>query len=271
MKKSFVRLWKRNLAFFKLAILSQLEYRVNYFVDAIVQPSITSCIEMLLWISLFSTGVQTIGGFSKTEYLSYVIWASFIARITVSWMYEFKMLEEIESGSINSILVRPMSFFEYYLSQLLGYKAITTFISLLVPISVVLIFDLPTDFKKLPLVILLALYYLIFIHCLGFFISTFAFYLTKIHSFIVAKNLALWLLSGELIPLDLAPEPYRTWLYNLPFANAVYIPAGYLAGRVDEKLLFHGFTTVTYSIAIMLVINHFAWRLGIRKYVGTGA
>ncbi len=271
MKRSFVRLWKRNLAFFRLAILSQLEYRVNYLVDAVVQPSVTTLIEMLLWISLFAGGVSTIGGFDKSHYLAYVIWASFIARITVSWMYEFRMIEEVESGSINSLLVRPMSFFEYYLSQLMGYKMITTAISLIIPVSVVLAFDLPTQLHRLPIVILLALYYLVFIHCLSFFISTFAFHLTKIHSFTVAKNLALWLLSGELIPLDLVPEPYRSWLFSLPFCNAVYIPAGYLTGRVSESLLVQGFTTVTYSIAVMLVLNGWAWRVGLRKYVGTGA
>ncbi len=226
---------------------------------------------MLWWAIFASTQSTEIGGYTRADYLVYALWASFMARISVSWMYEFRMIDDVESGTINSLLVRPMNFFEYYLSQLMGYKFITSLFSLMVPVAVVLIFDLPTDFSKLPVALLLVTYYLVLVHCLSFIISTFAFHLTRVHSFTMAKNLGLWLLSGELIPLDLLPEPWKTWIINLPFCNAVYIPVGYLTGRVTHEMLMHGFYTNTIGIALFGFLCWISWRWGISKYAGTGA
>lgn len=159
MKKSFAVFYKRNLAFAKLAIVSNLEYRLNYFVDALVQPSLTTGIEMLLWTALFiGAGTTEIAGYGKEYYLSYALWAAFFARICTSWMYETRMIQEIDSGSINSLLTRPMSFYEYYFSQLMGYKVITTLVSMIIPIVAVNIFLLPTQFSRLPLAFALEFY-----------------------------------------------------------------------------------------------------------------
>lgn len=263
--------WRRNLAFSRLAIMTNLEYRFNYFIDALAQPLLTSAVEVTLWTALFAGATQTIGGFTKEYYLAYVIWGAFVARITVSWMYEYRMIEEIDSGSINGLLVRPMSFFEYYLSQLMGYKLVTTAISLVAPAAAILIFKLPTDFSRVPLALLLVTYYLFLVHTLGFLVATFAFRLNRVHSFIVAKNLALWLLSGELIPIDLLPETYKNILLALPFCNAVYVPVGYITGRIDVSVVYQGFASVTIGILVLGVMARISWVRGLKKYAGTGA
>jgi ABC-2 type transport system permease protein len=269
---SFAVFWKRNLGFFNLAVVSNLEYRVNYIIDALVQPIITCGIELTLWYAIFKTSDSgTIGGFTREYYLSYALWASFAARISTSWMYEFRMIEEVESGTINSLLVRPMSFYEYYLSQLMGYKFITTFVSFLFPVSIVLTFGLPTDFSKLPIALLLMFYYLFLVHSISFLVSTAAFFLNKIHSFTMAKNLLIWLLTGELVPIDLMPVWLRDFMMILPFPSAVFIPVGYITGRIDSSLVVQGFVSVTASIVAVNALGYFFWRKGLKNYVGTGA
>lgn len=245
---------------------------MNFFTDAVLQPVITALIELTLWIAIFATaGKDTIGGFTREYYLSYVLWTAFIARISVSWMYETRMIEEVDSGSINGLLVRPMSFFEYYLSQMIGYKAITTFFSLLVPLIFGWFFDWPLLLSRLPLVLLLVFYYLLLVHILSFIVSTVAFHLNRIGSLTVAKNLGLWLLSGELLPLDLLPEPFKSVLLKLPFCNAVYIPVAYLTGRVQMDLMIQGFVMNTVGIVFFGAIAVGMWRWGLSKYAGTGA
>jgi ABC-2 type transport system permease protein len=272
LKRVFARFWKRNKAFFWLAVVSNLEYRFNYFTDAILQPVVSAVIELTLWYAVFRlAATQLFGGYPLENYLAYALWAPFVARITSNWMYEFRMTAEIEFGTINGLLVRPISFFECYLSQLLGYKVVTTAISLVVPISVCLFLDLPIFFSRVPIALTLIIYYVIFIYLLSFIITTIAFHLTKTHSLTVAKNLGLWILSGELVPLDLLPEPYRTWILHLPFANAVYIPVGYLTGRVPESLLWQGFYSTTLGLIVLGAASFFLWKVGLRKYVGTGA
>lgn len=272
MKKSFVAFWNRNLAFAKLAIVTNLEYRLNYFIDALVQPTLTTGIEILLWLGVFAGAQATsIGGFSLDSYLSYALWTAFFTRISTSWMYEFRMIEEVSSGTLNSLIVRPMGFYEYYLSQLMGYKIVTTLISLVIPIIAAKYFNLPTDLSRLPLSVLLCFYYLILVHTISFLISCAAFHFTKISSFTVAKNLALWILMGELFPLDLLPSPFKEWFIAMPFSAGAFLPVGYIIGRVDFQQMMNGFISVTIGLIILNFIGYFLWKKGLDTYAGTGA
>lgn len=272
MKKLSAVFWKRNLAFAKLAIVSNLEYRLNYFVDALVQPTLTTGIEMLLWYAVFvGAGTNQIAGFGKEFYLSYALWSAFFARICTSWMYETRMINEIDSGAINSLLVRPMSFYEYYFSQLMGYKFITTIVSMMVPLIAVSIFDLPTKNERLPLAFALEFYYLILVHSISFAISSLAFFFNKVHSMTAAKNLALWVFTGELFPLDLMPEPFRSIVMTLPFSAGVYAPVGYLTGRLEVNSIWQAFSSVTVGIIVFNILGTLMWKKGIKVYAGTGA
>lgn len=267
-----VLLLKRNWAFAKLAILSNLEYRLNYFVDAVVQPSITCLIEVSLWSAVFiSAGKTEIGGFGKDYYIAYVIWSAFIARIASNWMYEFRMIEDINNGAINNVLTRPMSFFEYYFSQFMGYKTLTLIVSIFVPIVACSFFNLPLNFARIPATLCLVFYYLIFLYLVSFITSMASFYLARIYGLTMAKNLALWMISGELVPLDIFPEPYRSLLIKLPFANGVFTPVAYLTGRIDSTQLLNGFASVTVGILICSFFAVFAWKKGMKQYTGTGA
>ena len=264
--------WKRNLGFFRLGIITNLEYRVNFITDVILQPIFAALIEVTVWLSVFSnSGVTTIAGFGKAYYISYVLWGAFIARITSNWMYEFKMMEDIESGAVNSFLVRPISFFEYYLYQFMGYKICTTAISLVVPLGVCLWFRFPFDPWRLPLVLLLTTYYLIFVHLVSFCLASMAFHFNKVYSFTVAKNLAFWLLSGELFPLDILPKFWKEVLLTLPFSNAVYIPVAFLTGRAGPLLLVRGFATITLGILVFGLLARWIWTSALKSYSGTGA
>lgn len=245
---------------------------MNFIMDVLVQPATHACIETLLWIALFSaTTSQTIGGFSKEHYLSYVLWAAFIARINTSWMFEFRMVDEVDSGAVNSILARPVSFFEYYLSQFLGYKLITTAISLLIPLGIHFVWGSPILLERLPAVLLLVFYYLFLVHMMSFCICAMAFFFNRVHSFTVAKNLTLWIISGELFPLDLVPEPWKSVLLNLPFSSAVYVPVAYLTGRIGFDSYVHGFYTITGGIIVFGIVGSLLWKAGLRQYSGTGA
>ena len=215
--------------------------------------------------------MSAMAGFSRASYLAYALWAAFFARVSTNWMYEMKMIEEIETGTVNSILARPISFYEYYLAQFLGYKVLTSLWSFVVPIAIVLLIPGPTDLTRLPLAFALTCFYLIFVHTLSFAIASIAFYFNRVHSLTVGKNIALWILSGELFPLDLVPAPYREWLLNLPFANAVFVPVGYLTGRLQLADIHRGFLSTLIGIMVIVPLASWIWSSGRRQYSGTGA
>jgi ABC-2 type transport system permease protein len=114
-------------------------------------------------------------------------------------------------------------------------------------------------------------YYLIFVHTVSFSIACLAFFMNKAQAFTGIKNLAIWVLAGELVPLDLYPEPFRTWLLHSPFASGAYIPVGYITGRIGSGLFAQSFLSVTLGIAAMGLVAKVLWRSGVRAYAGTGA
>ena len=263
---------RRNLAAARLAILSQLEYRFNFLIAAALQPILSSAIEVALWSAIISgMGAATLGGYGREYYLAYALWATFVGRVTINWMYEFTMLDDIDTGRVNALLVRPISFYEFYLSQFLGYKAITAVASLLIPLFVCLIMKAPILPGRIPVVLAQLFFYLIFAHTLSFCVACFAFFLNRAQSFTGIKNLVIWVLSGELIPLDLYPEPFRTWLIHFPFASGVYIPVGYLTGRLNDTLFWQSWVSVATGILVVGSFGAWIWRQGLRMYTGTGA
>lgn len=266
--------WQRNLAASKLAWIQQLEYRFNLFVDAILQPTLTAIVEVALWYALISSigSGNSLGGFSREHYLHYALWAAFFARISSNWMYEFKMAEEIQSGTINVILTRPLSFYEFYLSQFMSYKVLTSMLSLIIPaVFTTWMLPGPTDLSRLPLACLCVMLYLFFIYGLSFIVVCGAFRFNKVHAFTMAKNFTIWSLSGELFPLDLAPPAYREILLHLPFPAGVYIPVGYITGRIESGLVYESMGKVMLGILVTSVLGMIFWRRGMRSYVGTGA
>lgn len=260
------------LTYAKLAIHSHMEYRLNAIVDWCLNPFISTVIELAMWWTLFGAmGVITLGGFSQEYYLSYITWAVFFARISANWMYEFRMIHEVESGSLNSILVRPNHFYEFYLGQFMGYKIATIAASLWLPAILTLIMKGTSDFTRLPLSILLVIFYLVFTYTLSFCLVTLSFRLTKINSFTVTKNFFIWLASGELFPLDLLPNSIKKIIFYFPFASSCFIPVGYLTHRLDEPIVYQGFIVCIFWTAILALVGSFSWRRGLKLYSGTGA
>jgi len=249
-----------------------MEYRLNYITDIFIQPTLTGWIEVLLWKGVFLfSATATIGGFDQSYYFAYALWAAFVSRISANWMYEFKMIEEIETGSINSILVKPISFFEYYLYQFLGYKIGTAWISLIIPIGISYYFNLPFDPIHFLWALLLIALYLVFIFTISFIVATTAFHLTKVNSITIAKNLALWIFTGELIPIDLFPSSIKNIFLYLPFSSAVYLPVAFITKRVDFDTFKVGFISTSISLLLVLLVANAYWRFSLKKYVGTGA
>jgi ABC-2 type transport system permease protein len=186
-------------------------------------------------------------------------------------MYESMMINDVTNGHINIVLSRPISFYEYYLSQLMGYKAITTLVSVSIPLFCSYIFNLPIHYDRLPLAFLLIFWYLILVHNLSFIVSSLGFFMTKVNSLTVAKNLTLMFLAGDFIPLDLLPTVVSKIILMLPFPSSVYVPASYITGRCEINLVYQGFISVSIGLVISGLICRVLWTQGLKEYTGTGA
>jgi len=269
---SFISFWRRSLAFAGLAIREQLEYRVNFIMDVSLQPIIGAAMDMAIWfviVQSFPDG--KLGGFDASMYLLYALWAAFFSRQMGTWMYDFRMSNEIQSGAINTILTRPVSYYTSHLFQFLGHKTTTLAFSFATPSVVSMFFDMVIPWHRLLVAMLLGVGYMVFAFTFAFAISCLAFYFTRIHSIIVGKNIALWMFTGESFPLDLLPDYWERIATALPFASGIFLPVGYLTGRISFDVVARGFGGLVIGTAVMGGIASLLWRGGMKRYSGVGA
>ncbi|HMN68254.1 MAG TPA: hypothetical protein PKC28_06910, partial [Bdellovibrionales bacterium] len=77
---------------------------MNFVIDALVQPSLTSVFEVTLWMAiLHGIGGGSLGGFPRESYLAYSLWAVFVGRTTSNWMYEFQMLHRVHPARLDLV------------------------------------------------------------------------------------------------------------------------------------------------------------------------
>ena len=263
---------KANLAFFKLAILQNLTYRWNFVADAVLQPLLAGLIEIFLWFSIFKTAqLKELGGFPLENYLAYTLFGTAVTRITTNWMYEDLMSSEVERGRVNNYLVKPITFYEAYLSQYLGYKFITSTIGLIFPFLATFFFNLPIFWERIPGFVLHLILSVYFTYALSFLVVCLAFHFVKTHTFTLGKNLLLWFLSGELIPLDLIPGAWRTVLLELPFSHGVYHPVSFIIGRTDPQAWMKSLVSLVLWSAAVTALGAWTWKRSLRSYSGTEA
>jgi ABC-2 type transport system permease protein len=123
----------------------------------------------------------------------------------------------------------------------------------------------------MPAMLLILTFYLIFTHTLSYLIASFGFFITRTKALTAMKNMSLWVLSGELFPLDLVPPPLKDWIIHLPFASGVYVPVGFLVGRLDFNQYLSACFSLAVSTLIVGAISAVVWKRGLKVYAGTGA
>lgn len=268
---SFTTFLKKNLAYLRLGSITRLEYGLDFFLMAFAIPLFGYGVEAAFWMGIFHvSGKDLVAGFSEAQYLTYLLWL--MTQLgSANWRFERLMINEINSGGVNALLVRPGSFYQFHFGQLLGMKLLTLVCSLPLLLLIAWWWQLPLVLGRLLPAIGLGVCYLFMIFTLNFAIACLAFSFDHVFSMNTTKNMVVWLLAGELFPLDLLPSPWKEWFIYLPFSSAVYIPASYISGRISTDLFLQSFVSVFVGCVFFGVLARLLWVRGLRRYSGTGA
>jgi ABC-2 type transport system permease protein len=267
----FASFLKRNLACIRLGIASRIAYPFDFVMAVLVLPICVFLVEAAFWIGLIeASGSPQLGGFPTSYYLGYFLWL-ILQLGSLNWRFERIMIAEINSGAVNALLLRPSSFYEYHLGQLLGQKFITALVMTPVVIVIARVWDLPLHEERLIPALLMGFCYVIVLFSLHFTVAAMAFFFDNVYSLNNSKNMIIWFLTGELFPLDLLPSPLREWVIALPFSCGIYLPAAYLSGRISTDIFLQGFLSLAVGSVVFGLLARFIWQKGLRTYGGTGA
>ena len=183
---------------------------------------------------------------------------------------------EIARGELSNHLLKPLSYFKYWLTRDISSKALNLLFASVETVLLFLIlkppFYLQTNLISI-LGFLVAIVLAMFIYfILLFIVSSVPFWLPEagwgVH-FLVTVVIVEFL-SGALFPLDILPQAIQNILNFLPFPYLIFFPLQVYLGKITGVVLLKGmFISIFWAIALWYVMQGI-WKKGLKVYQAHG-
>ncbi|MDH7475923.1 MAG: ABC-2 family transporter protein [Microgenomates group bacterium] len=243
---------------FKLTIKEYFVYRLNFLLWRL-RVFLSYLVIFFIWLTVFESKTN-FASYNKALLLTYLLISNLISSFVLGTRTA-DIGAEINSGKIINLLLKPISFFKYYLTLDLADKFLNFFCAFFEITLLVIIFKIPIIDLKNPLLFLI------------FFINGVAisFFLSLIISFLGFWTTETWaprfifttlifFLSGAYFPLDLLPFNLYFFFLISPFPYLFYLPTKILIGKIDQLIYFQFIMSfiwvlLSYKISYKMWVN----------------
>lgn len=253
-------------ALFSSQYALMLEYRAEIVLWAL------SGLLPLLMFSLWSNApAGAASGLSPQAFARYFLAAFVVRQFTIVWVvYAFE--EDNLLGRLSPYLLQPLPLVWRYVAAHLADQATR------LPIVIIMValfflfvpsaFWIPSFGQFLLAVLAIQLgFWLNFL--LHYAITLLCFWSERARALEKLLYMPYLFLSGLLAPLDLYPAALRTFALHTPFAAMLYLPAQLLSGGPVDLLA--GLLNAVSWLLLLLPLNLWLWRAGVRRYAAMGA
>lgn len=267
---------RKYSAVLRIALANSMQYRLNFVSNVSLSLLVGAAVQMFLWKAVYSSTAHfSIAGMNVDQMLLYIACASICTTIAArGGNTERNAADEIRNGDLNKYLVKPVSHSTYTLASALAERLV----SLVVVLATAILVGLPLAHNagiSLPFSgILIALVLLLFGVCINFYmsmiISYLAFWVDEVWTFHVVKDISMWFLAGQLLPLSALPESVRKVSELLPFQYLGYVPTQFMTGTFQPSDAGIYFVGASVWLAILVGITWLVWQKGMKKYGAFG-
>jgi ABC-2 type transport system permease protein len=181
---------------------------------------------------------------------------------------------QIRNGEIKKFLIQPIDLVGFSLLARLGHKLVYYGVAI-GPFAAVFYVcrgffpGWPPAATMAALVISLVLSFL-----LGFFLEAslglMGFWTLEISSLLFVYMLFNFFFSGHMFPLDIMPDPRRTWFGYLPLKYLAYFQSALFHGRVPVDELWREVGVEAAWVVFFIVLCRRLMHAGFRRYSGFG-
>lgn len=259
------------LSFFILEFKKWMGYRVDFWLQFIVNLFVEVSIAYFLWDSIFTAqGVSQIGGFSFDQMLIYYIIGSFIGKM-IRTGDEMQMSREIYEGTLTKFLLYPLSTLWLKLVVKFSYAALAYTQFLLCVVILPFILDsFSIDVLSLVVGTYILLYSITLAYLLNMLMELIAFWAENVWTMIVLMRFVTQFLGGAYLPISLFPEKAQEYLFLSPFPYTFFTPVKILMGEWNLQMFIRAQVTSVVWIGILSLFLMLLWKRGQLKYTGVG-
>ncbi|KXK11803.1 MAG: hypothetical protein UZ22_OP11002000249 [Microgenomates bacterium OLB23] len=245
------------LHIFLVTISEYFAYRMNFILWR-ARAFFSLIIRYYLWLALYE-GSQSIFGYSEAQMMTYVLLSTVISSFVLATRTP-DLAGQILNGDVINFLLKPFSFFGYFLTRDFTDKLLNVVFSIL---EVYILFALlkPQIIVSTDPFMWTALIIFTFLGCL------IAFNINMLISFIAFWSPEVWaprfiffilvmFFSGGFFPLDILPTGVYKALLLTPFPYFYFVPSKLYLGYTGSELIFYSMATVFWVLH-----QHFLWYL----------
>lgn len=265
---------KKYLSIFKISLEQEFIYPWN-FVMWRVRNVMQIFLIFSLWNAVFYDSSRAIFGYNRNMILTYVFGILIIRAIVFSARI-VDVAEEIASGDVSNLLLKPVNYFKYWLTRDLSSKALNLVFAI-VETGILFILLKPPFFWQTNLLnlagfVVAILLAVIIFFCLLFLANMIAFWAPEMGWSIQFLFILIIgeFLSGSVFPLDVLPGAIQQVLYLLPFPYLVFFPLQVYLGKFSGLLMVKGLVIGGIWVLVLILILRFVWSKGIRRFAAEG-
>lgn len=259
---------------FKISFQEEFAYRVNFIMWRL-RNIFQIFLVFFLWDAVFSDPGRVVFGYTKSKILTYVLGLILVKALVLS-ARATNVAGEISRGDLSNYLVKPISYFKYWLTRDISSKALN-FIFALFEIMLIYLILKPPFFIQTNLGFLFAfaitIALAIFIYFVVVFItSSIPFWMPEAAwgAHFLITVVIIEFLSGALFPLDILPEAIQKVLEYTPFPYLIFFPLQVYLGEVATPDIVKGIiVSFAWAVVLWFVMNSI-WRKGLKVYESHG-
>ncbi len=254
----------------QVAWSNQLVYKLNFLMLVLGPVLVFFFIKYNLWSSIFSMpGVTTIQGYDLASMLEYQVWVMIVALLAQSYN-NMKLAEDIRLGRISSYLIYPFGFWQFHTASFFGTQVIQIIVSLLTVFAVAAFgFDLNLSLDQTPAAIAFCVLVSLLWFAIAFILGLAAFWLDETWVLRVIFVIIAQFLSGAIVPLEIYPVWFRSFLDYTPFPYMTYVPVKLFMGAYEGHI-GTAFAIISFWLTVSVLVATWTWKRGIRMYSGAG-
>ncbi len=274
-----IKWFKKYSSILRASIITALEYKANSIVGLFAIFS-GLLIEYLIWSMIYSSNgpESSIQGLTSEwtfkRLIAYIFLSMIIGQLKSSWVTSHEMIMQIRQGFMNQYIVKPLSFFSYHLMNFIG-----TNILYYIPYTILIIGSpyffkdiVFTNFMQIPIFIFAIIISIYLSYSIYFFMVCFAFWFGEVRALLAAYNISMFVLAGQIIPLDFFPESYNQIINFTPIPYLIQFPVNIaMQSNFNFNEILTQFMIGLIWCFIMRLMSGILYKIGIRRYEAYGS
>lgn len=261
---------KKYLFVFRTSLQRFVEYRGELVMDVIGKIVLPMFVQFILWQAITADSGGSFAGYDFARLMEYMAFSILIFNLMNVNFVEREIANAIREGDLNKFLSKPIDFMLYYFAVFLADNFpvfVASFALYLAAAATGWIALVPLNLT-LGLIVIFAGMFLAYI--MSFLIAMLAFWMEEVWTLFVMKNLTLWFLTGQLIPLDLFPDEAQRVMRLLPFGYLSYFPAKVLTNSLALPDIGFGLGVMAAWSILFYLLYAASWNYALNKYGAFG-